>query len=168
MTTAGAIRAAAVAGARPGSLGLVGAPTFPMLRDFAQRTFLDVCPADFVVAHNRIENYTELFNGAGILWRPAHEVDRYRGLNLSWFWLDEAPYCGYESWRILKAMLRQPGWPTMGWAIGTPLGQDGYAHDFELERRPRHRLFRASTRENATNLPDTFIEDLGYTGDLAD
>jgi hypothetical protein len=111
---------------------------------------------------------TELFNGSEILWRPAHEVDRYRGLNLSWFWLDEAPYCGYEAWRILKATLRPRGWPTMGWATGTPLGQDGYALDFELARKPRHRLFRASTSDNAAHLPRTFVEDLGYSGDLAD
>jgi hypothetical protein len=44
----------------------------------------------------------------------------------------------------------------------------GYARDFEMERKARHVLFRASTRDNAANLPDTFIEDLGYSGDLAD
>jgi hypothetical protein len=149
-------------------LGLVGAPTYPNLRDFAQRTFFELAPAGFIVEHNRAENRTTIANGAEILWRPAHEVDRYRGLNLSWFWLDEAPYCGYEAWRVLKATLRQPGWPTRAWATGTPVGVDGYARDFELERKPRHALFRASTRENAENLPDTFIEDLGYSGDLAD
>ena len=38
-TTAGALRALAHALDYPGSLGLIGAPTYPMLRDTTQRTF---------------------------------------------------------------------------------------------------------------------------------
>src|SRR5690349_15524547 len=37
-TTAGALRALAWALDHPGSLGLIGAPTYPMLRDATQRT----------------------------------------------------------------------------------------------------------------------------------
>ena len=55
-----------------------------------------------------------------------------------------------------------------GWATGTPHGIDGYARDFELQRRPHHALYRASTRENARNLPPGYIEDLGYSGSFAE
>jgi hypothetical protein len=165
-TYAGAVKALLVAAARPGSLGLVGAPTFANLRDFAQRMFFELTPPELVASHNRGEQHTVLTNGAEILWRSADEPDRYRGLNLSWFWLDEAPYWGHGAWQILKATLRQPGWPIMAWATGTPLGVDGYARDFELERKPRHVLFRASTRENLHNLPGGFVEDLGYSGQM--
>ncbi len=91
-----------------------------------------------------------------------------RGLNLAWFWLDEAPLCGYYAWQVLKGRLRQRGFATAGWATGTPHGRDGYARDFELERRRNHALFRASTYANAHNLPPDYVAELGYTGAFHD
>jgi Terminase RNaseH-like domain len=156
---------------QPGSLGLVGAPTYPMLRDAAQRMFFELCPTSLIARHNKTENVTVMRNGSEILWRPAFEYDRYRGLNLAWFWLDEAPWCGYEAWQILKATLRQKvsaGYETAAWATGTPRGRDGYARDFELQPQANHALYRASTWANAHNLPDGFVADLGYTGAFAE
>src|SRR5689334_24375945 len=66
-TTAGALRALAWALDHPGSLGLIGAPTYPMLRDATQRAFFAL----------------------------LDDPDRVRGLTLAWFWLDEAPLCGH-------------------------------------------------------------------------
>jgi hypothetical protein len=103
-----------------------------------------------------------------VLFRSLDEPDRLRGLNLGWFWLDEAPLCGYYAWEVLKGRLRQRGVPTAGWATGTPHGQDGYYRDFEVARRPTHALFRASTYTNLHNLPSGYIEELGYTGAFAE
>lgn len=167
-TFAGALRAIIRSQEQPGSLGLIGAPTHPMLRDFAQRTFFALCPSALIRDHNKTENHTYLRNGSEILWRSATDEDRYRGLNLAWFWLDEAPYCGYHAWELLKATLRQSGYQTSAWATGTPRGVDGYARDFELEPKRNHLLVRASTRENLRNLPPEFIEDLGYAGQFAE
>jgi len=166
-TYAGALRAIFATQAQPGSLGLVGAPTHPMLRDAAQRTFFELCPASLVRRHNKTEQRTLMRNGSEILWRSLDQEQRTRGLNLAWFWLDEAPFCGYPAWKLLKATLRQPGYTTAAWATGTPHGRDGYAADFELAPRAGHALYRASTWDNAANLPDGFVDDLGYTGAFA-
>jgi len=91
-----------------------------------------------------------------------------RGLSLAWFWLDEAPLCGYYAWQVLKGRLRQKGFTTAGWATGTPHGRDGFWRDFEQRPRPRHALFRAATDANAANLPPDYIAQLGYTGALYD
>jgi hypothetical protein len=45
-TTAGALRALAWALDHPGSLGLIGAPTYPMLRDATQRAFFALLGED--------------------------------------------------------------------------------------------------------------------------
>src|SRR5215469_16193698 len=63
--------------------------------------------------------------------------------------------------------LPQKSKPTAAWATGTPHGRDGFWRDFESHRRPNHVLFRASTRENAKNLPPDFIAELGYSGAFA-
>ena len=167
-THAGAVRAIARAVEQPGSLGLIGAPTYPMLRDTTQRTFFALLPATLIRRFNKSEQYLLLRNGSEILFRSLDEPDRARGLTLAWFWLDEAPLCGYYAWQVLKGRLRQPGHATAGWATGTPHGRDGFWRDFEHAPRPDHRLFRASTYANAHNLPPDYVAALGYEGALAD
>jgi phage terminase large subunit-like protein len=178
-TTAGALRALDYALDHPGALGLIGAPTYPMLRDATQRTVFDLLEA--LSAHDededahparytyrKAENHLTLPNGAEILFRSLDEPDRVRGLNLAWFWLDEAPMCGYYAWQVLKGRLRQRSYPTTAWATGTPRGRDGFWRDFEHTPRPHHALYRASTLENGHNLPPDYVADLGLSGPLYD
>ena len=167
-TFAGRLRAILRAHQQPGSLGLIGAPTYTMLRDATQRTFFALCPAALIASFNKTDQHLSFRNGSEVLFRSLDQPDRVRGLNLAWFWLDEAPLCGYYAWQVLKGRLRQAGYETAGWATGTPHGVDGYACDFERERRPGHALYRASTRENVRNLPPGYIEDLGYSGSFAE
>jgi phage terminase large subunit-like protein len=166
-TYAGALRSIKWAWDHKGSLGLIGAPTYPMLRDATERAFFELLPRKVIASFSKTEQHLALINGSEILLRSLDEPDRTRGLNLGWFWLDEAPLCGYYAWTILKARLRQAGQETAAWASGTPRGRDGYAKDFELSPKPDHALYRASTRENRDNLPASFIADLGYSGQFA-
>lgn len=151
----------------PGSLGLIGAPTYPMLRDATQRTFFALLPRPLIHRYLRAEERLLLRNGSEVLFRSLDAPDRARGINLAWFWLDEAPLCGHYAWQVLKGRLRQTGHPTAAWATGTPRGQDGFARDFELRPAPDHALFRASTWANAHHLPPGFVADLGYSGAFA-
>lgn len=166
-TFAGAARAIMRMIEQPGALGLIGAPTFPMLRDATQRAFFELLPRPLIQAYHKSEERLVLRNGAEVLFRSLDQPDRARGLNLAWFWLDEAPLCGYYAWQVLKGRLRQPGFATAGWATGTPHGRDGFASDFELAPRRNHALFRASTYANAHHLPPDFIAELGYSGSFA-
>ncbi len=163
-TYAGSVRSILHALRNPGSLGLIGAPTYPMLRDTTMRTFFALLPRAAQRSFNRTENHLVLANGSEILFRSLDEPDRARGLNLAWFWLDEAPLCGYYAWQVLKGRLRQQGFTPVGWATGTPHGKDGFYRDFEGKRQAGHALYRASTLENASNLPPGYVESLGYEG----
>ena len=107
------------------------------------------CRRSLIAPTHKTEGHLILRNGSEILFRSLDAPDRLRGLNLAWFWLDEAPLCGYYAWQVLKGRLRQRGYATAGWATGTPKGRDGFARDFELAPRPGHALFRASTWANA-------------------
>ena len=166
-TFAGAARAILRMIASPGSLGLIGAPTYPMLRDATQRAFFELLPRPLIRRYHRDEERLTLTNGAEVLFRSLDSPDRARGLNLAWLWLDEAPLCGYYAWQVLKGRLRQPGHPTAAWATGTPRGEDGFARDFETRPAPSHALYRAATWANAHNLPPDYIASLGYTGAFA-
>jgi phage terminase large subunit-like protein len=166
-TFAGAARAILRMIEDPGSLGLIGAPTYPMLRDATQRTFFELLPRPLIRRYLRAEERLLLRNGSEVLFRSLDTPDRARGVNLAWFWLDEAPLCGHYAWQVLKGRLRQADHPTAAWATGTPRGLDRFARDFEQAPKPDHALFRASTWANAHHLPPNFIADLGYSGAFA-
>ena len=167
-TTAGCLRALRLAAAQPGSLGLIAAPTEAMLRDATARTFLQLLPRRLIAAHLKSEARLTLTNGSEVLFRSVEDPDHARGLNLAWFWLDEAPLAGHYAWQVLKGRLRQRGYTTAGWATGTPHGRDNFWRDFEQHPASNHALYRAATATNLPNLPDDFIAQLGYTGAFSD
>lgn len=168
----GAVKALRHAVEQPGSLGLIGAPTYPMLRDATMRSVWQVFPEALIANYNKTDGVLSLINGSEILFRSTDDPDRLRGPNLAWYWLDEGPLCGYYAWNVLKGRLRQSGYDVQGWITGTPHGEDRFYEAFENWENTGaaldgHALYRASTRENLHNLPPTFIEDLGYTGNFA-
>jgi hypothetical protein len=93
-----------------GRLGLLGAPTYPMLRDATQAALLEVLNAnDIPFDLNKAENsLTMTDTGSRILFRAVDEFERLRGTNLAWFGLDEMTYTQEESWMRLEGRLRDP------------------------------------------------------------
>src|SRR5574343_237324 len=70
------------------NIGVITAPTYPMLRDATLRTFLDLSgPA--VARFNRNEMTATMRNGSEVLFRTASEPDRLRGPSISWWFGDE-------------------------------------------------------------------------------
>ncbi|MGA3204936.1 MAG: hypothetical protein ABSF12_20775, partial [Bryobacteraceae bacterium] len=111
----------------PGRTGLLGAPTYPMLRDATQAALLEVLdrnriPYDF----NRAENFLVMRETRSkILFRSVEEFERLRGSNLAWFGLDELTYTQEQAWLRLEGRLRDPKATRLcGFAVWTPKGYD--------------------------------------------
>lgn len=111
----------------PGCAGLIGAPTFPMLKDATQAAFLQVL-GDMKIPYdlNKAEQVLTLRETRSrILFRAVEEFDRLRGTNLAWFGLDELTYAPQEAWQRLEARLRDPKARRLaGFAVWTPKGHD--------------------------------------------
>ena len=111
----------------PGRLGLLGAPTFPMLRDATQAALFEILerskiPYEFNKAENSVV-FTEV--GSKVLFRSLDNYERLRGTNLAWFGIDELTYCQEEAWLRLEARLRDPlATKLCGFAVWTPKGID--------------------------------------------
>src|SRR5262249_55044488 len=75
----------------PGRQGLIGAPTYPMLRDATQQTLFEVLDSNAIpYEYNKAENVLLLKDSRSrILFRPVDDYERLRGTNLAWFGLDE-------------------------------------------------------------------------------
>jgi hypothetical protein len=111
----------------PGRTGLIGAPTFPMLRDATVAALLETLERDRIPHEvNKAENYVRFRETRSrILFRAVEEFERLRGSNLAWFGIDELTYVPEEAWLRLEGRLRDPLAKRLcGFAVWTPKGFD--------------------------------------------
>jgi hypothetical protein len=135
----------------PGRTGLLGAPTYPMLRDATQATLLDILTRNQIPYElNKAENVlTFKDTGSRVLFRAVEEFERLRGTNLAWFGLDELTYTQEEAWVILEGRLRDPEAKRLcGFAVWTPKGYDWVYRRFLADRVEGYEVIIASPFEN--------------------
>jgi phage terminase large subunit len=135
----------------PGRQGLVGAPTYPMLRDATLTSFLEVLesnslPFDF----NKSESVLTMGDTKSrILFRAVDEFERLRGTNLAWFGIDELTYTREEVWLRLESRLRDPKAKHLcGFAVWTPKGFDWVYRRFIRNRVDGYEVVLAKAYEN--------------------
>ncbi|MFZ0936418.1 MAG: terminase large subunit domain-containing protein [Bryobacteraceae bacterium] len=111
----------------PRRMGLLGAPTYQMLRDATQATLFEILDSNRIpYEHNKAENTLRMRDtGSRIVFRPVDEFERLRGTNLAWFGLDELTYTPEAAWLRLEGRLRDPKAQRLcGFAVWTPKGYD--------------------------------------------
>lgn len=158
-TFGGAVKGVALA--KPGTLGLVAAPTYPMLRDATLRAYQELLGDTMEL--NKAEMLGRLANGAEILFRSADNPDRLRGPNIHWAHLDEGALCPAGTWEVIIGRLRAGGGAGPCFITSTPKGRN-----WLYERSSEMRMFRAHTRDNPY-LSSEFVGSLeeSYTGKFA-
>lgn len=113
--------------ANVGRWGLIGAPTYPMLRDSTQRAVIEVLIAEGIrFEQNKADNWIELQDcKSRILFRSLDAYERLRGTNLAWFGVDELTYVNASAWDRLEGRLRDPHATELcGFAAWTARGFD--------------------------------------------
>jgi phage terminase large subunit len=152
-------------------LGMIAAPTYPMLRDATRRTLLEMLdlfgvPYDLHKSENII---TILSSGHEILCRSLDNPDTLRGPNLDYAWIDEGGLIDREGWRVVKGRVRSGDNP-QAWITTTPKGRNYLWEEWERDATgnefdPTHPLYRVRTTENY-HLPEGWAEGLGYTDEF--
>ena len=135
----------------PGRTGLIGAPTYPMLRDATVAALLEALAKNGIPHEvNRAENYLLMGETRSrILFRAVEEFERLRGSNLAWFGLDELTYTSEEAWLRLEGRLRDPKAARLcGFAVWTPKGYDWVYERFVAERVDGYEVVAAQAFEN--------------------
>jgi hypothetical protein len=135
----------------PGRTGLIGAPTYPMLRDATQTALIEILDANRIPYEwNRAENFLVLRETRSrILFRAVEEFERLRGSNLAWFGLDELTYTSEEAWLRLEGRLRDPKAGRLcGFAVWTPKGYDWVHERFVAARVEGYETVVAKPFEN--------------------
>jgi PBSX family phage terminase large subunit len=135
----------------PGRTGLIGAPTYPMLRDATVAALLESLVKNGIPHEvNRAENFLVMKETRSkILFRAVEEFERLRGSNLAWFGLDELTYTSEEAWLRLEGRLRDPKAARLcGFAMWTPKGYDWVYERFVAERVEGYEVVTAKAFEN--------------------
>ena len=142
----------------PGRTGVIGAPTYPMLRDATMTTFFELCEQSKVPFTLNKATTTVTMDDwqSRILFRSLEEYERLRGSNLAWFGVDEMTYTQEAAWIRLEARLRDPGAKRLcGFGVWTPKGFDWVYRRFRAERVKGYRLVEAVPLENKHLLRET-------------
>lgn len=151
----------------PGRMGLIGAPTFPMLRDVTQRTFFEVLELEEIDYTFRSTDriLTLHHNASQVIFRSLEDYERLRGTNLAWFGIDELTYCKAEAWSRLEARLRDPkALRLCGFGVWTPKGFDWVYERFIANPKPGNTAYLGSPRENY-HLRGDFYDSLAQSYD---
>ena len=134
-----------------GRLGLIGAPTYPMLRDATQTTLFSILDTqDIPYEYNKAENMLTMRDSRSrIIFRPVDDFERLRGTNLAWFGLDELTYSPEGAWLRLEGRLRDPQADTLcGFAAWTPKGYDWVYQKFIADPVAGYSAVIAKPNEN--------------------
>ena len=135
----------------PGRTGLIGAPTYPMLRDATMVALLEILGTNQVPFDLNRSEFVLTFSDTGsrVLLRSLEEYERLRGTNLAWFGIDELTYAAEESWLRLEGRLRDPKAKRLcGFGVWTPKGYDWVYRRFIKGANSQYEVIRAQPMEN--------------------
>jgi hypothetical protein len=135
----------------PGRTGLIGAPTYPMLRDATLTALTQILEENKLPFELNKSEFvlTMKDTGSRILLRSLDEYERLRGTNLAWFGVDELTYTAEEAWLRLEGRLRDPQAKRLsGFAVWTPKGHDWVYRRFLGKRVEGYQTIQARPFEN--------------------
>ena len=135
----------------PGRMGLIGAPTYPMLRDATLTSFLEILGQNEIPYEFNKAEFLLTFpeTRARIVFRSLDDFERLRGTNLAWFGVDELTYTAEEAWLRLEGRLRDPRAKRLcGFGVWTPKGHDWVYRKFIKDGPEAYEVIVARPFEN--------------------
>jgi len=164
-TKAGVWEAIDVSMAYPGNFGVIARLTYRELEDSTKKTFFDECPPELIARFKARDDLVEFVNGSRLVFRSLDNPDKFRSMNLGWFYIDEASEIEDEDIpTMLVGRLRLSTVPWRGgWFTSNPAHVEHWTYRWFVERAAvnpsRYKLVVASSYENPY-LPREYIETL--------
>ena len=162
-TLAGCMEAIKLSYILPGNRGLIGANTYPQLRDATQKTFFSLCPPELIKEYLKQENRVIFKNGSEIIFRSFDDYSKFQGLEIGFFYMDEASEAPKEIFDILTSRLRNAPIPDnmyRGFLTTNPNGKNWVYDKFFTTVDPDYFGVVSTTYDNKDNLPAGYIENM--------
>ena len=149
--------------APPKSVGMVISPTYRMMADSTQRSFIELATKMGLwndKKFRKTDNVAILNDGREVLFRSGDEPNKIRGSSVAYIWADECSLLKEEVYSIAIACLRWGGRQGTFTGTFTPSGKDHWTYRvFSDKTNPHVELFHCSTRDNPF-LPEEFYATL--------
>jgi len=163
-TTAGCMEVIRCLVQYPGSVGLMGRKVW---RDFYQTTlavFYELIPPAIILRDDKEIGYIMVRSCSGepshLFLRSFDDPKKLEGMNLGFFFIDEAVEVDEEFFKRLIGRLRHPVGPRRGWIASTPPPTSHWIFKrFVASHNPNYAVIQASTYDNPY-LPQDYIKTL--------
>jgi PBSX family phage terminase large subunit len=155
----------------PGNLGIICRNTYPELRDTTMRTFFEECPEEIIHKFNKVENLLTFkpVKGSGkqsqIIFRSLDNYEKFRSLEIGYFFIDEASEVKEEAFLTLCGRLRNPNADDhFGFITSNPSTTRHWMYkrfvEGDCNDSSQYQIIRAPTSENRKHLPEGYEDGL--------
>jgi hypothetical protein len=201
-TVAGILKALFLSEAFPFNLGVIARQTYRELEDTTAKIALDIIkkrnggtldPGPYIKRYDKNPDTITLYNDSQIMFRHMANIESILGMDLGWFYLDQAEFISEEVYDQLEGRLSRWGWKNVeeskrvyqlihgkpyeggkhrafGFITGNPAPgwvKRRYKKGVDAEGVPykagTYTIYEASSEENRANLGDDYIDDLRRT-----
>lgn len=147
----------------PKNTGVICRKTYLELKDTTMKTFFDECPPELIKKRNRTDHSVTFVNGSEILFRSLDQSEKFKSLEIGFFYIDEASETDEDAYMILSGRLRKQGvGHKCGFITSNPPDENHWIYKRFVEdagEMDKHELIKAPSSENPY-LPEDYVEDL--------
>lgn len=201
-TVAGILKGLFLSEIFPFNLGVIARQTYRELEDTTGKIFLDIIkrrnggtldPGPYIKHYSKDPDTITLFNDSQIMLRHMANIEPILGMDLGWFYPDQAEFISEEVYDQLEGRLSRwgkdnvaeskrvyqsiygkeydgPKHQAFGWITGNPAPgwvKRRYKKQVDANgiayAHGTYELFEATSEENKRNLPEGYLEDLART-----
>lgn len=144
----------------PGIFILIGAQTYPLLRDTTLREFLSIAPPECIKQYNKTEQHFWWHNGSEVIFRPFDDENKLKSLNLGAVGIEEMTDVKENIFKMLRTRLRQNGMPGYLYGATNPgtFGNWVYKYFIDTPIDDSSVVYSSSTENDF--LPAEYLKDL--------
>lgn len=141
----------------PNNLGLIVRNEFTDLRDSTIRDF-----EEYTALKVGSDKDVTLPDGSKIMFRHGKELDVLKNINLGWFLIEQAEeFDTDDQFQFLRGRLRRAKTLHCGMVIANVKGHNWIWRTWKANPpSDEYKLWEATTFDNASNLPESYIKDL--------
>jgi PBSX family phage terminase large subunit len=144
----------------PGIFILLGAQTYPLLRDTTLREFLNIIPDGLVKSYNKTEQHFIFKNGSEVIFRSFDDANKLKSLNLGACGIEEMTDVSEEIFKMLRTRLRQDGMPCCLYGATNPNTFENWVYKYFIDSPIEGSEVIYSISADNMYLPEAYLNDL--------
>jgi PBSX family phage terminase large subunit len=151
-------------GKYPNNYGVLGRKDLGELKSTTLKEFLDICPEQMILYHNKSDRVIRLMNGSELYYMPLDDArkatEKIKSLNLGFVAIDQVEEIGESIFLAFQGRLRRLNSSRNFFATCNPAGHDWvWKHWKDSPPSKEYELFETTTLENIY-LPKDYVNEL--------